>query len=230
MDDSAFEGTSTVGKANFATLGGAALNDYAKVLNFGKGFAGKLKSVESTYSTFKPSISAIHTSGTTALGPGALAAIGLAIGNEPEGSQIILCTDGMANLGIGSFSRGGDAVAKQFYQQIGELASEHGISINLITFKGDEANIQTLSEMCEISGGEVEMMEVGNAGDMIGDMFNRRTIAVNVEAQVKLHKALEFRNEDTRQMSHNNKTLVKKLRNVDADTEFTFEYRLRDLD
>lgn len=84
--------------------------------------------------------------------------------------------------------------------------------------------------MCEISGGEVEIMSLNNAQDMIGDLFNRRTIAINVEAQVKLHKALEFRNEAASLMTHNRKTLVKKLRNVDEDTEFTFEYRLRPVD
>jgi len=81
--------------------------------------------------------------------------------------------------------------------------------LNLITFQGDEANIQVLSEMCEISGGEVEIMNLNNAGDMIGDLFGRQTIAVNVEATVKLHKALEFRNEESRLISHGGKTLKK---------------------
>lgn len=84
--------------------------------------------------------------------------------------------------------------------------------------------------MTEISGGEVETVNIENAAQKISSLFDRKTIAVNVEATVKLHKALEFRNENISLMSHNRKTLVKKLRNVDADTEFTFEYRLRSLD
>jgi|JI9StandDraft_1071089.scaffolds.fasta_scaffold336095_2 hypothetical protein len=136
----------------------------------------------------------------------------------------------MSNIGLGNFNAANKAEANQFYKDVGTLASEYGVSMNLITFKGDEANIEALQNMCELSGGEVEIMDIGNASDMIGNMFDRKTIAVNVEAQVKLHKALEFRNESANLMSHNRKTLVKKLRNVDADTEFTFEYRLRSLD
>jgi len=37
---------------------------------------------------------------TTALGPGMLAAVALA-GEGKPGSQVIVCTDGMANLGLG---------------------------------------------------------------------------------------------------------------------------------
>lgn len=49
--------------------------------------------------------------------------------------------------------------------------------------------------MCEISSGEVEIMDLNSAEHLIGSMFDRRTIAVRVEAKIKLHKALEFRNE-----------------------------------
>lgn len=39
--------------------------------------------------------------GRTALGPGLLAALGLASQGKP-GSMVILCTDGLANVGIGA--------------------------------------------------------------------------------------------------------------------------------
>jgi hypothetical protein len=41
--------------------------------------------------------------GHTALGPGVLASIGLASEFAP-GSNVIVCTDGLANVGLGSLS------------------------------------------------------------------------------------------------------------------------------
>ncbi len=43
----------------------------------------------------------MKTEGSTALGPGLLTAIALA-GEGSLGSQVIVCTDGQSNLGLGS--------------------------------------------------------------------------------------------------------------------------------
>lgn len=42
-----------------------------------------------------------ETSGVTALGPGLALSVGMAAAEERPGSRVILCTDGMANVGIG---------------------------------------------------------------------------------------------------------------------------------
>lgn len=67
------------------------------------------------------------------------------------GSQVIVLTDGMANVGLGSFNQG--PVANEFYSRVGQLAEEKGVMINLVTFAGTEANIMGLSTMVEQSGG-----------------------------------------------------------------------------
>ena len=41
--------------------------------------------------------------GTTALGPAVLTSVAMASKGAP-GSQVIICTDGMANVGLGSFN------------------------------------------------------------------------------------------------------------------------------
>ena len=50
-------------------------------------------------------ISNLRTGGCTALGPAALTSILLA-GNHSLGSNILVCTDGAANVGLGSFNYG----------------------------------------------------------------------------------------------------------------------------
>lgn len=48
-------------------------------------------------------IQSLATAGITALGPGVLSSIAMASKGAP-GSQVIVCTDGMANKGIGAMS------------------------------------------------------------------------------------------------------------------------------
>lgn len=45
--------------------------------------------------------------------------------------------------------------------------------------------------------------------------------------KVKLHKGLEFRNEDNNALSEDKSLMVRDLGNVTEDTEIMFEYRLK---
>jgi len=70
----------------------------------------------------------MHVNGTTALGPAVLTSVAMASKGAP-GSQVIVCTDGMANVGLGSFrglggfgGYGGGDDSLAFYDQVGLLA------------------------------------------------------------------------------------------------------------
>ena len=54
-------------------------------------------------------------------------------------------------------------------------------------------------------------------------------IATKVILTVKLHKGMEFRNEDPANLNEDKTILVKDLGNVTEETEITFEYRLKPL-
>lgn len=54
-------------------------------------------------------------------------------------------------------------------------------------------------------------------------------VATNVVTKVKLHKGLEFRNEDVLNLSEDKTLMVRDLGNVTEETEITFEYRLKGL-
>lgn len=81
--------------------------------------------------------------GCTALGPGLLTAVAMAAEGAP-GSMVVLCTDGMATDGLGSFGSGGSeqsAKSDEFYAQVGELAKLKGVLVNLLFIQGSECNI-----------------------------------------------------------------------------------------
>ena len=55
-------------------------------------------------------------------------------------------------------------------------------------------------------------------------------IATNVEAKVKLHQGLQFRNELSENISADKSLLTRQLGNVTAESTFTFEYGMKPLD
>lgn len=65
---------------------------------------------------------ALEETGATALGPAILTAVALA-SQGAKGSQVIICTDGLANVGLGALDEMNDPteekMADDFYQKIG---------------------------------------------------------------------------------------------------------------
>ena len=52
-------------------------------------------------------------------------------------------------------------------------------------------------------------------------------IATHVEAKVKLHKGLQFRNELAQDLSADKSLLARRFGNTTAETVFTFEYGMK---
>ena len=117
--------------------------------------------------------------------------------------------------------------ADEFYDKVGTLAETHGVMINLVTIAGAEANIQCLSRMCELSGGQIEQVQPHELEQDFAAILSQKAIATKVEAKVKLHKGLQFRNELEKDLSQLNTILTRRFGNVTAESMFTFEYGLK---
>ena len=76
----------------------------------------------------------IEATGATALGPAILSSIELASKGAP-GSTVMICTDGIANIGIGSLDCKIEE-SKMFYDTLALKAKEKNVSVNLVTIKG----------------------------------------------------------------------------------------------
>lgn len=57
-----------------------------------------------------------------------------------KGSTVVLCTDGLANIGIGALE-GIDEGKKAFYKDLGELAKARNVSVNIVTIKGESSKL-----------------------------------------------------------------------------------------
>lgn len=99
----------------------------------------------------------MEENGATALGPAVATSIAMAAASGVQGSQVVICTDGLANVGLGAF----DEVktdeeyleVEKYYLTLGEFAKNHGLTINIISIIGDDCNIDALSKLAEMTGG-----------------------------------------------------------------------------
>lgn len=84
------------------------------------------------------------------MGPALLASVQMAKFGKP-GSMVLLCTDGLANLGLGASDSTGEfsEAAKEFYGQVAVEAKNSGIAISVVTIKGEGCRMDVLGQLSE---------------------------------------------------------------------------------
>lgn len=139
----------------------------------------------------------------------------------------------MANIGLGAFDeiKTEEECKKtdEFYEKLGEYAKEKGVTVSVISIEGEECNIDTLSKISEVTGGEVERVDPEHLTENFANILSLSVIATNVVIKVRIHKGLEFRNENTENLAADKSLLVRSLGNVTDETEIYFEYRLKSM-
>ena len=213
-------------------IGGDKLNDFDFLIKNGmeNGQKRMTKTIKESYKKLNEQLMSLEETGPTALGPALLTGVAMAAEGS-AGSQVVLCTDGLANIGIGSFDEVVDdedlRKREEVYERIGEYAKSKGITVNIVSIIGDECNLETLSRIAELTGGEVERVDPISLTKNFANILSKPIIASNVVAKVMLHKALQFRNVDPSLLSQNMSLMVKDIGNVNEDTEHMFEYTLK---
>lgn len=186
--------------------------------------------VKESAKALQTKLMALEETGPTALGPAVATAIGMAA-EGATGSQVVICTDGLANIGVGAFDEAKTDTdfgkVEQFYEQVGQYAKSKGITVNIVSITGDECNLESLSKLAELTGGEVTRVDPVELTKNFANILSLPIIASNVVAKVKLHKGLQFRNEDPQSLSEDMSLMVRDIGNVTEETEITFEYTLK---
>jgi len=124
-------------------------------------------------------VSALRPSGNTALGPALAVAVGLASGQA--GSRIVLCTDGMANNGVGAIQRDEPC---PFYGDIARRAAEEGTCISVVTMEGEDCSMENLGICADLTGGQVEMVDLRTLSTDLGAMLSTRIVGTSLELTV----------------------------------------------
>lgn len=89
----------------------------------------------------------------------------------------------------------------EFYEKVGEFAKSKGLTINIVSIIGDECNLDSLSKLAELTGGNVERVDPVSLTTNFANILSEPVIASNVVAKIKLHKGLQFRNENDANLS-----------------------------
>jgi hypothetical protein len=177
--------------------------------------------VENSATEISDVVKRISTHGSTALGPGLSVSVGIAERGKP-GSKVIICTDGEANIGIGSVDNPEAATA--FYEEVGNYARERGIVVNVVAIEGAECKLTCLSSLAEFTEGTLAKVNPHNLGADFAEILADRVVAFQAIATVTLHRALKFKNENVEDLQFNGSRLIRNVGNLPLSSSFSFEY------
>mmetsp|Transcript_34260 Transcript_34260/g.39576 ORF Transcript_34260/g.39576 Transcript_34260/m.39576 type:complete len:147 (+) Transcript_34260:862-1302(+) len=121
------------------------------------------KGIGESFNNLRYLLQSITCTSVTSLGPAILTAIGIAGECGPE-SSVIVCTDGLSNYGIGNLEdlktgRVSQEEIDSFYQSLANYAKEKEVAVNLISIKGEDCDLETLTTLTEVTGGNVDIID-----------------------------------------------------------------------
>mmetsp|Transcript_33344 Transcript_33344/g.83779 ORF Transcript_33344/g.83779 Transcript_33344/m.83779 type:complete len:826 (-) Transcript_33344:85-2562(-) len=140
-------------------------------------------------------IFSLEEGGPTALGPALMAGVGMA--SRCPGSRVVVCTDGMANVGVGTLedlvTDAEKQTAEQFYDELGERASKHGVSVSVVSIKGSDCRMENLGSVADASKGSVELVDPNNLTKEFASILEEKVVATRVTVDFHLHSGLYVR-------------------------------------
>jgi len=124
--------------------------------------------------------------GATALGPALTCAVGIA--SQIQRSEIILCTDGISNVGLGTMeNKGNIKSAKEFYRALGSMAKDNGNTISIIGIEGEDCGISILGECAELTSGEVTIVKPFELQRKMRQIIDNPVVATDVKVNILMH-------------------------------------------
>ena len=80
----------------------------------------------------------------------------VSLASRKAGSSVIVCTDGLANVGIGNLDAAANSDAEResvaWYGTVGEAARAAGVTVSVISLRGDECRLEHLGRVAEATG------------------------------------------------------------------------------
>ena len=201
-------------------VGPKVMNDFDGVVDVAKQHV-ELQSIEHSYAAIVNKMRDIEENGSTALGPALL--ISTVIAGKAGVGQVVLCTDGMANSGLGQLEHPDDA-SKAFYERVAAMAKDTGVVININSLKGCDASLTVLGETAAVTGGEVNIVDPAMIAEVFTDNLNKVVTATDTTVRTFVHPAVYLNDLRSNEQPSRN-TVV--LGNVYDDTVYQFRYNLR---
>jgi Mg-chelatase subunit ChlD len=220
------------------------LNNQEKLLALAKNQSGDLKPIKDTAQLLELRIKGLRTEGSTALGPAMVFSVGFC--SKQAGSAVLLCTDGAANIGMGTIN---DASSEKFYEDLADYSRAQNVTVNVISMEGTDCKLALLGKVADKTNGTINIVNPLNLSAEFKSILENRVVATNVVATLIVNtkylyirdealelaeaKAIESQlDKETADVTIDpiKKSIVKKdIGNANIDTEITFEYGVRKL-
>eukprot|EP00698_Gefionella_okellyi_P010039 TRINITY_DN257_c0_g1_i1.p1 TRINITY_DN257_c0_g1~~TRINITY_DN257_c0_g1_i1.p1 ORF type:complete len:327 (-),score=105.32 TRINITY_DN257_c0_g1_i1:37-1017(-) len=143
-------------------------------------------------------------------------------------ARVIICTDGLCNVGLGSLEDVKKEEEKRAveatYKRIATIAKEHGVSVSIMAIQGTDASLTYLSEVAEDTAGDVDVVDPFHITENFANILAQRLVATNCLVTFRLHDWMRFRNEDVQDKGC---VVQRDVGNVTSDSTLTFEYELK---
>lgn len=135
--------------------------------------------LSASLAAIKRQILQLEESGSTALGPAAL--IGICLAGKKAGSKVIICTDGMANVGVGRIDDPAvECEAEKFYEELAALAQSKSLIVSILTIKGSEAGLKYLTTLAQSTDGTVDIVDPLDIESSFSNILKNKVVATNV--------------------------------------------------
>lgn len=132
------------------------LNAFSQAICNQNDWSNQLAAIQYSHSEILQLINGLQENGATALGPSLLIAEQLcSLYSTQTKSEIILCTDGLSNIGVGNLEKDSKS---NFYAEIGEKAKSARSIISIMSIEGSNCAMNSLGKCAEITGGRVNIL------------------------------------------------------------------------
>ncbi|XP_029102521.1 circularly permutated Ras protein 1-like [Scleropages formosus] len=160
--------------------------------------------------------------GKCATGPALLVAITMA--SRQPGSKVVICTSSKANTKLGNLEVDDTdshslLPSSIFYQELGEQAANHGVTVSVLTLEGTDCRLDELGKLADRTGGRVVTACPSALCAEFLRAVERVTAATHCTVTVLLPTALCVRGE--REAGHR---ATRDVGNVTSATEITFQF------
>ena len=223
------------------TLAGDMLGDCKALMDHGKKItaAKKYKPVSEVADTLVKAVEEFSEGGATALGPCLAVALGMC--SDVEGSEIVLCTDGKANVGVGG-SEDDEERNKSFFEAFGKEAQGRKISVSIISIQtivvdkngvrqvvkeeSSECGLANLKCVAEMTGGTVQVLHPLELVRQIRKISQNPVVATDVQVTVIVHPTMEL-DRSTSKAALSRAVIPVGNAHQETDISFSFSRRLK---
>ena len=221
------------GKFGKATVPSNILNNFEALFKLGRSYrTSGLSSIYETKDALSEIVYSINEEGQTALIPAITVSLGIA--SQVQNSKVIVCTDGVANIGIGGVEDGPNKKnsinqQKQYYDKISNLATEYGVNISVFGIEGSDCNMSMLGKIADQTNGTTNIVKPIELRRQMRQIIDNPVIATNVKINLILSAPLTLRNPSKVQeiVTKGTSTIVSQsIGSVTAENDLTFEIQV----